>query len=86
MSDWIKELKSAADAATSKKGHEAEMRLHCAEVIRARAPAFWQALVERLQTDCPRLNDTFPNDLSHECIFSPDGQDRFTSGVTQIRP
>lgn len=77
MSDWIKKLREHVDEDVKTKQHESEMRLHRATLIRAKAPAFWQSLTERVKADCQKLSEAFRDDLSRQCSFEMNRHDVF---------
>jgi hypothetical protein len=67
MPDWIDKLKERRKAlAESGQTHE-ELTLHAANVIRAKAPEFWDSFIERLHADSSKLKEVFPNNISCQC-------------------
>jgi len=86
MSDWINSMKSKDDDAARQAQNELGLRLHRAEVIRAKAPIFWESLMDSLKSDCIKLAEMFPNDLSRHCRFTSDDKTSCTlQGNTDTR-
>jgi hypothetical protein len=75
MSDWIDKLAEKDKAQAESRRTQEEFRLHCAKVINAKAPEWWSAVIERLQTDCSKLKNTFPNDRGRQCDIIKNGLD-----------
>ncbi len=73
MADWIKQIKEKDDYEVQKKHQENELRLHRAAVIKAKAPAFWASVVERIEADCKELSETFKDDIRRRCTFARHG-------------
>jgi len=61
MSDWIDKLAEKDKAQAERRRTQEELRLHRAKVISAKAPAWWSAVIEQLQSDCSKLRNTFPD-------------------------
>lgn len=71
MSGWIKRLKVDVNASEKSKRHADAMRLHSAEVIRAKMPKFWQELVDCLKSDVDELRGEFADIVERQCsIFA----------------
>lgn len=73
MSDWIKSLKREDDEAEKASELSTKLRLHEAKGITAKAPAFWNDLVDCLRDDAAQLRETFPQDNERQCSVSPRG-------------
>jgi len=76
VSDWIKGMKQKEDEAKQQGQLENNLRLHRAAIIKAKAPAFWLSITERVEVDCAELNETFKHNLRRHCEFQrrdPDG-------------
>ena len=77
MSDWIDRIKQNDAEKSEDNRLENEMRLHRASVIKAKAPAFWGELNDRVESDCEKLNLTFKDDLRRQCSFTRIGPSEF---------
>jgi hypothetical protein len=77
MSDWISKLKSSDDEARKKEQREIDLRLHRAAVAKAKAPFFWSSLLDCLKSDCTKLAEVFPDDVSRQCSFGAQGENGF---------
>jgi hypothetical protein len=62
MSQFIENLKRATQAQTETLQRQAALRLHNADVLRAKAPIFWDATKTILRTECGEMQRNFPND------------------------
>jgi hypothetical protein len=80
MPDWIDKLAEKDKAQAEQRQTQEELRLHNAKVIKAKAPEWWDAVIERLQTDCSKLRETFPNDARRQCTLVKNGMDWELSG------
>ena len=67
MTDWIDKLAEKDKAQAEDRRTQEELRLHKAKMISAKAPEFYNALIERLQVDSSKLREKFPNDRSRQC-------------------
>lgn len=68
MSDWIDKLNGKRKALAESGQTQEELTLDAAEVIRTKAPEFWDSFIDRLQADSSKLKEVFPNNLSCQCI------------------
>ena len=75
MTDWIDELATRDKAKAEQNRTQDELRLHRAKIIEAKAPEFWDALIEKLSSDCPRLRKMFPDDRNRHCNLVKSGID-----------
>lgn len=73
MSDWITKLKQSDDDAARKAQTEDELRLHKAKVVEAKAPSFWESVLDQLEEDCVKLSKAFPNEFRRQCAFARQG-------------
>ncbi len=78
MSDWIDKLKESEQGKLSDLSRQEEIRLHKAKIIRAKMPAFWEALRERVEADCNKLRAEFPADKHRNCFVTGVLPGRFT--------
>lgn len=62
MGDWIDDLEARATKEAAERTRQEEIRLHNARLIRAKAPGFFNLLLQRIKSDCERLREKFPND------------------------
>ncbi len=67
MSDWITRLKREEEEAEKASELSTKRRLHEAKGITAKAPAFWEDLVDCLKDDASRLREAFPQDNERQC-------------------
>lgn len=75
MTDWIDKLAASEQAKAEQNRTQDELRLHRAKIIEAKAPEFWDAVLEKLRSDCAKLRDTFPDDRSRHCNLIKSGID-----------
>jgi len=75
MPDWIDKIAEKDKAQAGQRQTQEELRLHRAKVISAKAPEWWDALIERLQADCSKLRETFPDDRRRHCSVIRNGLD-----------
>lgn len=80
MPDWIDKLAEKDRAQAERRQTQEELRLHNAKVIRAKASEWWDAVIERLQADCSKLRETFPQDQHRQCNLINNGMDWELSG------
>jgi|CZKY01.1.fsa_nt_gi hypothetical protein len=80
MSDWIDKLAASDRAQAESHKTQDELRLHKAKIIAAKAPEFWNAVIERLGVDSTKLRETFPDDRSRQCSLIKNGMDWELSG------
>ena len=78
MSDWIDKLKKSEQGKLSDLSRQEEIRLHKAKIIRAKMPAFWETLRERVEADCNKLRAEFPADKYRNCFVIGVLPGRFT--------
>jgi hypothetical protein len=64
MSNWVDELKRSKDANNREQRQAREMAIHRDGVIRAKAPAFWENVIDRMREDLADLRSNFPADAS----------------------
>jgi hypothetical protein len=67
MSDWIDDLKKRDESATDDIRKQNEIRLLNAEIVRARAPAFWSLAMDCGGAYVTKLAAAFPNDRNRQC-------------------
>jgi hypothetical protein len=75
MPDWIDKVEENDKTQAEKRARQEELRLHRAKVITAKAPEWWDAVIERLQADSSKLREKFPNDTSRQCTIAKSGND-----------
>lgn len=75
MTDWIDKLAASDQVKAEQSRTRDELRLHRAKIIEAKAPEFWDAVLEKLRSDCAKLRDTFPDDPSRHCNLTKAGID-----------
>ncbi len=73
---WVDDLDSDDD-----ERHE-ELRLHEAQIIRAKAPVFWDSVVQHLREDTNKLRDRFQHNSRYHCNVSPSANGVTISGKT----
>lgn len=73
MPDWIDKLKGGDDKRADDQRRNEELRLHNAKVIRAKAPKFWNAVIEQIKADSEKLRVAFPHDISRHCDLIQSG-------------
>ena len=78
VSDWIKRMKQGDDDARRRGELDNGLRLHCASVIKAKAPMLWASIVEKVEADCREINQTFKDDIRRCCRFERRGPQEFT--------
>lgn len=84
MSDWVKKLKAKDREEEESKRHVDKMRLHSAQVIRAKMPKFWHELVDCLKSDMDELKKEFPGTVERQCSLS--ANETTVSLVGQSKP
>ncbi len=75
MTDWIDRLAESAQKQAAGRRTQEELRLHKIKIINAKAPEFWDTVLEKLRTDSAKLRDSFPNDRSRQCDLIKAGID-----------
>jgi hypothetical protein len=73
VSNWIGRLKSSDEENERKTQLQKELRLHRARVISAKSPAFWERLMDCLQSDSDEMRKAFSSDNSRQCSFTAQG-------------
>jgi hypothetical protein len=73
VSDWIDDLKRKTKEQEDNKLRQEEIRLHKSKIIKGRLPMFWQVLMQRIQVDCLKLKETFPNENQYHCHMEATG-------------
>ena len=75
MTHWIDKLVANDQAKTEQHRTQDELRLHRAKIIEAKTPAFWDAVLRQLGSDCAKLRDSCPDDSSRHCNLFKSGID-----------
>lgn len=75
MTDWIDNLAARDQTKAEQNRTQDEIRLLKAKIIEAKAPEFWDALIETLRSDCEKLRKTFPDNTSRQCNLVKSGSD-----------
>lgn len=94
MADWIDDLKRDSREHEKREQEKVQLRLHVAEVIRAKAPLLLAELGARVAADCEKLRKEFPNDNRYWCAFEKLGEGfairghagRFPRRTVEVRP
>jgi hypothetical protein len=75
MDELIESLKRQDEIASVARDTENRIRLHNADITRAKAPDFWNLVTERLRALCAELIQTFPTNYSRHAFMEslPDG-------------
>ena len=88
VSNWIDKLRSDRETQKAQERREQEWQLHCAELIRAKAPDLWAALVEQIASDVREINATIHgvslefndhNSKTHFDVSNPSLQRNFSA-------
>jgi len=69
MDELIESLKQQDERTALVRETENRIGLHNAEIIRAKAPDFWNLVTERLRALCPELIQTFPTNYSRHAFM-----------------
>ena len=78
MSDWIDELRKTKDGNASARALAERVRFSDEALIKAKSPAFWSTIMERVKADSEKMNATFPDDDKMKSQFIQDGETTFT--------
>ncbi len=70
MTDWIDKQKASDDQKEDAVQRQSEVRLHDAQIVRAKAPLSWRALLESLNVYTQKLRDVYPHDSSRQCTVT----------------
>jgi hypothetical protein len=76
MADWIDDLKKSELAREVNDREQNRIRLHNAEIIKAKVPAIWQSIKQELQADSEKLRQTFPSNPQYHCMYQELGPDQ----------
>jgi hypothetical protein len=77
MSDWIDELKVRREDALRSKEVSNEIRLRNDELIKAKSPTLWAAVIDQVKQDCAELNKTFSDDSNYQAQFTKESESAF---------
>jgi hypothetical protein len=75
VTDWIDKLAASDQPKAEQNRTQDELQLHKAKIIEAKAPEFWEALIETVRNDCEKLRKMFPDDRSRHCNLVKSGID-----------
>jgi hypothetical protein len=68
--DWIDRLKKDQGQDADRARDETKLRLHIADVIKAKMPVFWSLLTTNIGTYCAKLRQTYPSDMQYHCTLN----------------
>jgi hypothetical protein len=75
---WVDKLKAKQVESEEHDRERTRLRLHKADVIKAKMPAFWSRLAACVKSDCAKLREAYSNDQQYHCTFE-------TTGVASFR-
>src|SRR5208282_3576237 len=71
MASWIDDLAAKAKEQNSDELTKGEIRLQNAKIIQARFPAFWDALLKQVDSDCLELKKKLPDNWDYHFRKEP---------------